>query len=265
MRRWKDISFKRFKLSSFLCALSLIILCACGGNNGRVLTPTKPTQPLYKHTLSLLGDPRTVRAFAQNFNQSALRDVATLSPNPDPDGLQLNLQLLSRVQDVAPRVGIDLSQPGRLGRKQVSPQHTLNYTLMGTDGRMITGGAAKATGKPQTVYVPALNNTLKTPTSRDINTLINTTAAELTPVIKAQQWRARVVAQQGLQHVVIAAGKSSGLTYGANLQTETLPLATLQVVTLDTTPEGQARASLRLIQGRLPTVGRSVIPLNLNN
>jgi|GEM_PF-2148095 len=257
MQQTQVIPFVCQRLSLFLC---LLFLTACGGDTLRVVSPKIPTELPYKHTLSLIGEPELVRNFTQKFKTTDLNDVAILVTTPDPDGLQLNLSLVSRTQDIKNGIQQTLSQPGLLSRKSVKPQHTLSYTLRGTDGKMISGGAAKTSGQAVIVYVPRLSSQPFVATQDDIKNLMEIVSNELTPVIQAQPWRARVVAQQGLQHVVIAAGKKSGLTYGTNLQTETLPLATLQVVTLETTPEGQPRASLRLIQGQLPAVGRAVIP-----
>lgn len=234
-----------------VCAL----LSGCGGKTLEEGARSQISQP-YKHFLTLSGDFSS--EISDLVEKSDLSDTLVLVPKPVTGSLtlRLTLQTLTQGDVVAQRPAL----AGQLVRQTVAPRYIVRYTLLGPDNRMLEAGDVRHKGKARRVFMPQLDESIFAPHKKDIEKLMEQLSARILPAIQKQPWQGRV--QKTLQgtHVEIIGGQNIGLHYGDMLQTVGGPVAMMQVVSFEKDRQGGDRTVLRLIEGRLPEVGRLLVP-----
>lgn len=232
------------------------LLSACATTPNAPVGKKAPTP--YKHSLYVGGDNGLASLFEANLATTTLANSVIVTPTPQPAALQAILRLKT-YEDKAATATHPPAQPGKLSRQLITPRHVLTYQLIASTGNVIDTGEITQTGATTPVYLPRLDNLAIIPTGQTLQSLLTNTANRLQPLIASQKWQTQVISQTMPYHVTIPAGKAAGITYGDFFITQNTPTSILQVVTLDTTPEGQSRATLRLIQGPLPDIGRILL------
>lgn len=237
------------------CLYGAILLGGCASGGAQIGNDAGTDTPPYKHMLSVTGDMAAQMSALIQGSDSG--DAFLVSEVPTAHGLKMQLQLTIETQK---NQNSKPALAGKLMRQSITPLYTLRYTLLGVDGKMLSAEDVSHSGIMREVYLPQLDMALMQPNAVDKKILAEKLMNKILPSIQSQPWKTTVLEQLQLTHVAIIGGQNMGISYGDIFQTEDAPRAILQVVTFEITSNGQPRTILRLIEGRLPVVGRGLIP-----
>ena len=234
-------------------ALPLFILLLSIGACSTYTPPAPPAANALQHQVQVLTEDAALRQAMVTAMQQKQGVVAVTEDGLSPLRLFLKVEPYERsaTAKAAPQLF------GRLTPAPESSNVVVSYKLATIGGTLLDEGEAVGVGLPKVKLYPGGNNS---PDALAYEDVIGQIMPRIEPHIKAQSWRTPVVAVVDALHVLIAAGRSSGLKAGTLLTTEALPEAVLEVVTFERMPTGNERAVLRLKSGTLPTVGKTLIP-----
>lgn len=148
---------------------------------------------------------------------------------------------------------------GKLNKDKYPVSTTFIYTLSSQNNSIQKTGEILGVGEAQTHIVPSLVRQ-----NEQSPEMLADVAKQLVEVVVENAgntpWQATVVGQKDLYHITISAGATVGIQLGDVFETTEDPPARLQVVMFEESPAGDSRAVLRVIDGFLPTTGRTVVP-----
>ncbi len=229
-------------IASFIC----LILAGCGAPS-QLHTAPAPLQS-YKHSIQVVSND----SILENIFIKTIRQNQRIVPiqNEGLAAFSLFIDVQTQKTTFMPRL------IGALKKLKQPHTYNIHYTLTSFEGKILTQNTLQFTSKPEDIISASINRT------SEISDILATKAAlkiipEIERFIAVTPWRTKVISVININHVSINAGQNVGLTIGDILVTETLPKATLEIALF----EG-SRATLRLLDGSLPQVGRSLIPQN---
>lgn len=229
-----------------------------------VTTPVTRTEPIqqsatptrhYRFTVDVLSPQKTLEEAATRLLQA---EATTLPSSAIGTGMfRLQITAQQRLQQG--------SQPrlvGKLMKTQQQADYAISFVLTGVTGTPLTQGSITVSAPPkETVYPapPIQENQLD---SNLAQMAIQKILPQVLPHIKAASWQTRVFGTVNPQHVSLPIGQESGLQLGDILETATLPLAKLQVVSFEQPVNNSqySKAILRLMVGQLPAPGKFLVP-----